>query len=174
MKIKFMRLVIVIIICSITCSCNQAKQEEKTNTPDPSISNLLTPTLDTNLNNTPPVVATAASTNLFDIWVLDSIDNKPMNPGDYTGGTPYVEFSNDKGKFNAHSGCNSIKGVAVVKENNLKIENLEISKNSCKNKALESSFIKAIADKKASYKIENDKLYLTAGGAVHIFRRIRR
>jgi heat shock protein HslJ len=169
-----MRLVIVLLICAFSFACNQGKQEEKTNIPDPSISNIITPSLDTNLNTNPAVSASEQSTNLYDIWVLDSINNKPMNPADYTGGTPYIEFTNDKGKFEAHSGCNSIKGVAVVKSNNFRIDNLIISKNACKNKSVESNFIKALSDNKASYKIENDKLYLTAGGAVHIFRRIRR
>lgn len=173
-----MRLLTLLIIGTLAISCNQAKQEEKKNTPDPAISNIITPALDTNFNSnpavTPAVTPSEKPTNIYDIWVLDSINNKPMNPADYTGGSPYIEFTNDKGKFEAHSGCNSIKGIAVVKNNNFSIDNLTISKNTCKNKSVESDFIKAISDKKAGYKIENDKLYLTAGGSVHIFRRIRR
>ena len=173
-KQKFMRLITVSLICFVAIACNQATESKNTNTADPAIANILTPSPDTNLNTTPPASTAASSTGIYDIWVLDSINANLINPADYTGGTPYIEFNAADGKFSAHSGCNSIKGIAVVNDNYFSINKLEVSKNACKNKTVENNFIKAISDKKAGYKIENNKLYLTSGAITHIFRRINR
>lgn len=166
-----MRLVYILLICFAGFACNQAKKD--TNTPDPGASNILSPNPDNN-PLTPPAATSPTTTGIYDIWVLDSINNKPVNPADYTGGTPYIEFTPADSGFNAHSGCNSFTGKAAITETSFKINQLKISKNKCKNPALESLFVKALSDKKAGYKIENNKLYLSAGSAVHTFRRITR
>ena len=153
------------LLCVCAIACNQSEDKDKaetttsTNTTESSIS--VSP------NPTP-------STNLQDIWVLDSINNMAPDSNYFSHGTPYFDFNLDKKTFSGHTGFNGVNGKLNEKSGKLIFDSLQFSKEVCKDKGFEKKLLKAFKSG-VTYNILNDKLYMNIDpGTVYIFRRIRR
>ena len=153
------------LACVCAIACNQSEDNEtpvtvtSTSTTESSLAISPTPT---------------ASTNIQDIWVLDSINNKALDSNYFTHGTPYVDFNLDKKTFSGHTGCNGINGKLNEVSGKLVFDSLQFSKEVCKDKGFEKKLLKAF-NKAVSYNILNDMLYMNIDPkTVYVFRRIRR
>ena len=151
--------------CVCAIACNQSEDKDipgtatSTSTTESSI--LISP------NPTP-------STNIQDIWVLDSINNKAPDSNYFSHGTPYFDFNPDKKTFSGHTGCNGINGKLSEVDGKLVFDSLQFSKEVCKDKGFEKKLLKAFK-KGVTYNILNDHLYMNIEtGTVYVFRRIRR
>ena len=118
----------------------------------------------------------AASVTLHDIWVLDSINKTPIDPADYSHGTPYFHFDLETKTVKGHTGCNGVSGLLKVKGEKISFDSLVVAKQTCKNdKGFDKKIVRGFKKGNLSYKIVNDKLYLDMEpGSLFIFRRIRR
>ena len=155
------RFLLVTLVCAFAMACNQSEDKDATNTSTSesaiSVSPISTP-----------------STNIQDIWVLDSINNKAPDSNYFSHGTPYFDFKLDKKTFSGHTGCNGINGKLSEVGGKLIFDSLQFSKEVCKDKGFEKKLLKAFKSG-VTYNILNDNLYMNIDpGTVYIFRRIRR
>ena len=155
----------VMLVCVFAIACNQP---EDNGIPETATS---TSTTESSLAISP---TPTASTNIQDIWVLDSINNKALDSNYFTHGTPYFDFNLDKKTFSGHTGCNGINGKLSEVSGKLVFDSLQFSKEVCKDKGFEKKLLKAF-NKAVSYNILNDMLYMNIDPkTVYVFRRIRR
>jgi heat shock protein HslJ len=153
------------LACVFAMACNQSEDkgipESATSTSTTESSLAINPTPTT-------------STNIQDIWVLDSINNKAPDSSYFSHGTPYFDFNLDKKTFSGHTGCNGINGKLSEVKGKLVFDSLQLSKEVCKDKGFEKKLLKAF-NNAVSYTILNDMLYMNIDPkTVYVFRRIRR
>jgi heat shock protein HslJ len=153
------------LACLCIVACNQSGDKEQQNTTS------------TNTAETPLIIPdnpTQTSTNLQDIWVLDSINNKAPDSNYFAHGTPVFDLNLEKKTVSGHTGCNGLNGKLKVDGQKLLFDSLVVSKEICKDKGFEKKLLKAF-NSDVTYKILNDKLYMDIEpGTIYIFRRIRR
>jgi heat shock protein HslJ len=159
-----------VLACFFIVACGQSGDKENQTTTDQNVTN----TSESSLTVTPNV-PTTSSTNLQDIWVLDSINSKPFDSSLFHSGTPFLDFNLDKKTVSGHSGCNGINGKLKVTKEKLIFDSLVITKQTCNDKGFEKKLLKGLKSRNLGYKIINDELYLNIElGTVYTFRRIRR
>jgi len=150
-------------VCAIACNQSEDKESIGTATSTSTTESLIP------ISPTP-----TTSTNIQDIWVLDSINNKVLDPNLFSHGTPYFDFNLDKKTFSGHTGCNGINGKLNEVSGKLVFDSLQFSKEVCKDKGFEKKLLKAF-NNAVSYTILNDMLYMNIDPkTVYVFRRIRR
>jgi heat shock protein HslJ len=155
--------IILTSLCAMACNQSEDKNTSETATSTSTTENSISISTDP----TP-------STNIQDIWVLDSINNKVPDSNYFSHGTPYFDFNLDKKTFSGHTGCNGINGKLSEVKGKLVFDSLQISKEVCKDKGFEKKLLKAFNDA-VSYNILNDMLYMNIDPkTVYVFRRIRR
>lgn len=146
-------------------ACNQSSEEKQATTTNAAETPLIIP------NN--PTQTTSG--NLQDIWVLDSINNKAPDSNQFSRGTPYLDFNLDKKTITGHTGCNGLNGKLKAEGEKIRFDSLVVAKEVCSDKGFEKKLLSGFRSGKTTYKIINDKLYLSVGaGSEFIFRRIRR
>ncbi|HEX6847968.1 MAG TPA: META domain-containing protein [Chitinophagaceae bacterium] len=134
----------------------------------------------TNSSITPLIVPndaaqTTATPTIYDIWVLDSINNKAPDSNFFSHGTPYLDFNLEKKTLAGHTGCNGISGKVNVQGEKLIFDSLVVTSQTCKNKDFEKKFVTGFKSGKTTYKLLNGNLHLNVGpGTNLIFRKIRR
>ena len=156
---------LIMLACMFVIACDQTEEN----------SSLETAT-NTNTAETPLAInpAPEPSTNLHDIWVLDSMNDKVPDQNYFTRGTPYLDLNLDKKTFSGHTGCNSINGKLNEVSGKLVFDSLQVSKEVCKNQDFEKKLLKAF-NKAVTYDISNDRLHMNIDAkTVYVFRRIRR
>lgn len=159
---------LITTICFSSFACNQSEEKEPNaaqNTASTAESPLIIPS-----NPTQP-----SSTNLQDVWVLDSINNKAPDSNYFAHGTPYFDFNLDKKTITGHTGCNGLNGKLKVEGEKMRIDSLVVARQVCRDKGFEKKLLSGFRSGNTTYKITNDKLYLNVGaGSEFVFRRIRR
>ena len=161
------KILFALVICFSVAACNQSDKEQaaQNSTNTNAAETLIIP------NDTTQTF----STNLQDIWVLDSINNKAPDSNYFAHGTPYFDFNLEKRSISGHTGCNGLNGKLKVNGAKLSFDSLVVAKEVCSDKGFEKKLLAGFRSGNTSYKILNDKLYLNVGsGAPFIFRRIRR
>ena len=153
------------LACMFVIACNQSEDKES----------IGTATSTSTTENLIPISPTpTTSTNIQDIWVLDSINNTAPDSNYFSHGTPYFDFNLDKKTFSGHTGCNGINGKLSEVSGKLVFDSLQFSKGVCKDKGFEKKLLKAF-NSGVTYKILTDKLYMNIEpGTVYVFRKIRR
>ena len=162
---SFKRSLPIMLACMFVIACNQSEDKESIGTAtSTSTTESLIP-----ISPTP-----TTSTNIQDIWVLDSINNTAPDSNYFSHGTPYFDFNLDKKTFSGHTGCNGVNGKLSEVNGKLVFDSLQFSKEVCKDKGFEKKLLKAF-NKAVSYTILNDMLYMNIDpSTVYVFRRIRR
>ena len=153
------------LACMFAIACNQSEDKE----------GIGTATSASTIESPIPISPTpTTSTNIQDIWVLDSINNTAPDSNYFSHGTPYFDFNLDKKTFSGHTGCNGINGKLSEVSGKLVFDSLQFSKGVCKDKGFEKKLLKAF-NKAVRYTILNDMLYMNIDpSTVYVFRRIRR
>lgn len=111
--------------------------------------------------DTPDMEKTDQSILLNDIWVLESINGKEIAEGDFSRERPLLEFHKAGGKVMGNTGCNQLNGSYSTEGDKISFGPLMTTKMACPGNG-ETSFMTALSEVNG-YKIENLKLYLTAG-----------
>src|SRR6186713_1687174 len=140
----------IMLACMFAIACNQSEDKDSIGT-----------ATSTSTTESPiPISPTpTTSTNIQDIWVLDSINNKVLDPNLFSHGTPYFDFNLDKKTFSGHTGCNGINGKLNEVNGKLVFDSLQFSTEVCKDKGFEKALLKAFRSG-VKYNIVNDRLYM--------------
>ena len=158
----------LVLVYSSIVACNQSdKEKQAAEAPN------ATSTLESLAN--PSDAGQPSSTNLQDIWVLDSINKKAPDSNYFAHGTPYFDFNLEKSTISGHTGCNGLNGKLKVNGDKLTFDSLVVAKGICSDKGFEKKLLSGFRSGNTTYQILNDKLYLNVGaGSEFIFRKIRR
>lgn len=156
--------------CFFVTACNQSGENE-TGSDQNAIS--------TNTEASPLIVPdpgqTSATQTIYDMWVLDSINNKVPDSNFFSYGSPYFDFKPDKRTISGHTGCNGINGRVKVQGEKLIFDSLVVTNQACKNKEFDKRLVSGLKSGRTTYKIVNGNLHLNVGsGTTLIFRKIRR
>jgi len=153
------------LVCVFAIACNQSEDKDNIGTAN---------SINTTESPIPISPTPTTSTNIQDIWVLDSINNIAPDSNYFSHGTPYFDFNLDKKTFSGHTGCNGINGKLSESSGKLVFDSLQLSKEVCKDKGFEKKLLKAF-NRAVRYNILNDMLYMNIDPkTVYVFRRIRR
>jgi heat shock protein HslJ len=107
---------------------------------------------------------------LVDIWALEAIDGKPIDEVTFNNHRPRLEF-NSEGKVYGTTGCNDISGAYTTDGVKLSFGPMIATKMACPGNG-ERDFLAALRPV-TTFRIENLKLYLLAGGKEKLqFRKI--
>ena len=152
--------------CFFMIACNQSDENEAGSNQN-AIAPLIVP------NDTSQTPATTPT--LYEIWVLDSINNKAPDSNFFSHGSPYLDFNLEKKTLTGHTGCNGITGKLNVQGEKLIFDSLVVTSQTCKNKDFERKFVNGFKSGKTTYRLLNDNLHLNIGSGTNlIFRKIRR
>ena len=162
------KLLLATVICLSVISCNQSDNEQAAQN-----------STSTTTAETPLIIPDAtqtSSTNLQDIWVLDSINSIAPDSNYFAHGTPVLDLNLEKKTLTGHTGCNGVKGKIKVDGEKIIFDSLKLASNEvCRDKGFEKKLLSSFRSGNTTYKILNDKLHLNVGeGSNFIFRRIRR
>jgi heat shock protein HslJ len=166
-----LKLSTVVFACFFVMACNQSGENEADSNQN---------AINTNTAASPLIVPDPAQTvpvtqTIYDMWVLDSINNKVPDSNFFSYGTPYFDFKPDKRTISGHTGCNGINGRVKVQGEKLIFDSLVVTNQACKNKDFEKKLVNGFKSGKTTYKIVNGNLHLNVGsGTTLIFRKIRR
>jgi len=160
-----------VFVCFFVIACNQSGDNEAGSNQN---------AINTNPSTAPLIVPDPAQTTpvtqtIYDIWVLDSINNKVPDSNFFSYGTPYFDFNLDKKTISGHTGCNGINGKLKVQGEKLVFDGLVVTNQPCKNKDFEKKLVNGFKSGRTTYKIVNGNLHLNVGAGTNlIFRKIRR
>jgi heat shock protein HslJ len=162
-----------IILCFYFVACAGDDQQNGTNQNAPnSLESLLNPNAGAT-TSTP--ATTQSSPSLYDIWVLAGVNSQQKYEVNLVSNTPVLELDSAKKIMSGHTGCNSMSGKLRVEGNKLIFENVMLtSKQGCNDKGFEKKLISSFKSGNTTYKVANDTLFLSLGGAEAMYRRIRR
>jgi heat shock protein HslJ len=160
-----------VLACLSVIACNQSGENEAGSNQN----------ADTNTAAIPLIVptdaaqTTATTPTIYDIWVLDSINNKAPDSNFFSHGTPYFDFNEEKKTVSGHTGCNGVTGKLKVQGEKLIFDNLVVTNQTCKNKDFEKKLVNGFKSGRTTYKLLNGNLYLNVGAGTNLtFRKIRR
>src|SRR4030095_15166213 len=130
------RILSIMLVCIYTVACNQSENKDEQAIPNTTNTN----TAESSLTVSPPATP---STNLQDIWVLDSINNMAPDSNYFAHGTPVFDLNPEKKTVSGHTGCNGLNGTLKVESEKLFFDHLQVSKQVCKDKGFEKKLLKA-------------------------------
>jgi len=111
---------------------------------------------------------------LHDIWVLEEMDGQAVTKDDFNGrDVPNMEIDIKTNRFSGFAGCNRMTGGLFFEKDLLRFTNAASTKMACPNMEAESTFLKNLQSG-TTYKIENNRLYLSNGSQENllIFKKI--
>jgi len=126
-----------VFVSSFVIACNQSEENEAGSNQN---------AINTNTSTAPLIVPDPAQTipttqTIYDIWVLDSINNKVPDSNFFAYGSPYFDFNEEKKAVSGHTGCNGINGKLKVQGEKLIFDSLVITNQACKNKDFEKKLV---------------------------------
>lgn len=109
---------------------------------------------------------------LHDIWVLETLEGKPMLADYFLNDLPMVEINSKMANFTGFGGCNRIRGSLFQERTTLRFTDILSSKMACDAKNKEDQFLKALQSS-TTYEIKDNRLYLSnPEGIKVIFKKI--
>ena len=167
-----LKLTTFVFACFFVIACNQSGENEAdTNQNAPGTNPATTPLI----VPADPAQSISITPTIYDIWVLDSINNKAPDSNFFSYGTPYFDFNLDKKTVSGHTGCNGINGKIKVQGERLIFDSLVVTNQACKNKDFDKKLVNGFKSGRTTYKIVNGNLHLNVGaGTILILRKIRR
>lgn len=109
---------------------------------------------------------------LHDIWVLETLEGKPMLAAYFLSDLPMLEINSKMANFSGFGGCNKIRGSIFQEKELLRFMNIISSRMACEPNNKEDQFLKALQSS-TTYEIKNNRLYLSnPDGVKVIFKKI--
>ncbi len=105
---------------------------------------------------------------LHDIWVLEKMKGASVSKDDFNSGdVPNMEVNINDNRFSGFSGCNRMTGSLFYENDVLRFTQVASTRMACPSMEKESEFLMALQSA-TSYKIENNRLYLSNGSNENI------
>ena len=162
-----------VFICSCFFACGDDEQQNSTNQ---NASNTLSSLINPNANSATPTTNANPSLNtLQDTWILAMINSEQKYEVNLVNNIPLLNLDSAKSSMTGHTGCNGLSSKLRVRGNKLVFDSLRVtSSQPCNDKGFEKKLVSSFKGGNTTYKIVNDTLHLSLGGAELIYRRIRR
>lgn len=106
---------------------------------------------------------------LNDIWVLESVNNKPYRKRKGTKNTITMQIHSASGRIYGSSYCNSYHADIDIRHSSMIIGPVVSTKIHCSDTATEQYFFKLLSGKQYTYSIKREKLYLRTGKTTIVF-----
>lgn len=162
----------VMCLCFIACSGDDQQNGTDQNAPN-TLASLINP--NANSVAAPTTSASSGSNTLQDTWILAMINSEQKYEVNLVNNIPMLDLDSAKSSMSGHTGCNSLSGKLKVRGNKLVFDSLRVTSNQpCKDKGFEKKLVSSLRSGNTTYRITNDSLHLSIGGAELIYRRIRR
>lgn len=101
-----------------------------------------------------------ADYRLNDIWVLENINDIPLDKAQFQKGLPRMEFNLTNNQIFAFTGCNEFNGTIEVQGNKIRFGRFLGTLTACQNMSFESEYISKITNKVLPFQIQPGKLFL--------------
>ena len=109
---------------------------------------------------------------LHDIWALEELEGKRINPEDFKKGVPNLEIYAEEARFSGMAGCNQMGGKLYSEKDLLRFIDVFTTEMMCDNYETEKILVKALQST-TRYELKNGKLYLlNPEGTKAIFRKV--
>jgi len=109
---------------------------------------------------------------LHDIWALEELEGRKINPEDFKNGVPNLEIYSEEAKFSGFAGCNQIGGKLFSEKDLIRFTDIAITELKCENYETEKALVKALQST-TRYKLKENKLYLfNPEGTKAVFRKV--
>ena len=109
---------------------------------------------------------------LHDIWALEEVEGKKINPEDFQKGVPNLEIYAEEARFSGLAGCNQMGGKLFFEKDVLRFTDIFTTEMMCDNYNTEKILVKALQST-TRYELKNNKLYLfNPEGTKAIFRKV--
>ncbi len=110
---------------------------------------------------------------LNNIWVLDSVNKKPIPKDLFPNGLPRIEFHLKDSRVHGFGGCNEFTGSFYIMQHQIHFNKTVTTLKQCVNMSGENLFIPLFANKNFNYSIQGLRLKLVnRDGAVLIFKKV--
>lgn len=110
---------------------------------------------------------------LNDIWVLDSLNKKPVQKELFPTEFPRIEFHLNGNKIYGFGGCNEFNGSFYAAQHQIHFKNVVSTLKMCPNMTGEKIFMPLLTNKRYTYSIQNLRLKLTSrDGTVLVFKKV--
>ena len=109
---------------------------------------------------------------LHDIWALQSIGNKVIDPKEFQNGIPTIEFQLNEGKTYGFGGCNRFFGKIHLEDGAISFSQVGSTEMACPGLHLETEFLSTFSDKTLSYKVMEGILNLGEGENRLVFKKV--
>lgn len=97
---------------------------------------------------------------LNDIWVLESINQSPIDITSFPRGLPRIELNLTMNQVFAFAGCNEFSGSMEIQGKRIHFGRFSGTLMACKNMNFESEYLSKLANKTIPFRIEPGKLIL--------------
>jgi len=109
---------------------------------------------------------------LHDIWALEELEGKKINPEDFKKGVPNLEIYAEEARFSGMAGCNQMGGKLFSEKDLLRFTDIFTTEMMCENYETEKVLVKAL-ESTTRYELKNNKLYLlNLEGTKAIFKKV--
>lgn len=109
---------------------------------------------------------------LHDIWALEEVEGKKINPEDFKKGVPNLEIYAEEARFSGMAGCNRIGGKLFFEKDLLRFTDVFTTEMMCDNYDTEKTLVKALQST-TRYELKENKLYLfNPEGTKAVFRKV--
>lgn len=109
---------------------------------------------------------------LHDIWALEELEGKKINPEDFKKGVPNLEIYAEEARFSGLAGCNQMGGKLFSEKDLLRFTDIFTTEMMCENYETEKTLVKALQST-TKYELKNNKLYLlNPEGTKAVFRKV--
>lgn len=109
---------------------------------------------------------------LHDIWVLETLEGKPMLATYFLGDLPMLEINSKMANFTGFGGCNKIRGSLFQERGTLRFTDILSSRMACDPNNKENQFLKSLQSS-TTYEIKDNRLYLSnPDGIKVVFKKI--
>lgn len=114
-----------------------------------------------------------ADYRINDIWVLESINNKPVDKVNFTKEFLRLEINLVQKKAFGSGGCNSFTGDAEVMGKKIKFGNLAVTTMACLDMKFENNYIKGLSNHTIPYFITPGKLQMQFNSdSVFVYKKV--
>lgn len=104
------------------------------------------------------------ATALHDIWAVEELNGKQLNPASFRRGVPLLELYPLEQRVTGNTGCNSLNGRVETGSDHIRFSGMAVTKMACQETGnVETNFLAALA-KANAYQVENGKLTLLQDG----------
>ena len=111
---------------------------------------------------------------LNDVWALEAVNNRFINPADFSRGTPYMQLNIPDKTMRGFAGCNGMSGNFTVTAKTINFGKLATAKSPCPSIDIENKFLKYFSGQSVPYELRGGKLFLKSpSDSVFIYHKMQ-